>query len=97
MRSTCACTDSFTFAVNIAGVLAIVRLTFWIQGCMHAREWISPATVMYIAEELISSKDPRVQAVVSKIEFAVAPCINPDGYKFTWSTDRLWRKNRRHV
>ena len=23
------------------------KLTFWIQGCIHAREWISPATVMY--------------------------------------------------
>ena len=24
------------------------KLTFWIQGCIHAREWISPATVMYV-------------------------------------------------
>eukprot|EP00729_Bicosta_minor_P017009 gene17009-9359_t len=71
------------------------KLTFWIQGCIHAREWISPATVMYMVEELLSSKDPKVQDLVKKIEFAVAPCVNPDGYKFTWSTDRLWRKNRR--
>lgn len=48
-----------------------------------------------MVEELLSSKDPKVQDLVKKIEFAVAPCVNPDGYKFTWSTDRLWRKNRR--
>jgi murein tripeptide amidase MpaA len=64
------------------------KLTFWMQGCIHAREWISPATVMYMVEELLSSKDPAVVALIDKIEFAVAPCINPDGYKFSWTNER---------
>lgn len=69
--------------------------TFWIQGGIHAREWISPATVMYIAEALLSSTDPDVVRIVSEIEFQIAPVVNPDGYAYTWSRERLWRKNRR--
>lgn len=51
--------------------------------------------VMYIVEELLSSRAPEVVALLERIEFAVAPVVNPDGYAYTWSNDRLWRKNRR--
>jgi hypothetical protein len=34
-------------------------------------------------------------ASLANIEFHVAPLINPDGYEYTHTTDRMWRKNRR--
>jgi murein tripeptide amidase MpaA len=68
------------------------------NGCQHAREWISPATVMYIADRLIRDydTDPHVQQLVDDVIFYIVPIVNPDGYTYTWTNERLWRKNRRN-
>ena len=68
----------------------------WI-GTQHAREWVSPMTVLYLAESLVAGydTDARVRALMTGVEFWVVPVSNPDGYEYTWTTQRLWRKNRR--
>ncbi|BES87638.1 unnamed protein product [Nesidiocoris tenuis] len=66
---------------------------FWIDGGIHAREWISPATVTYIISELVENRD-SYKDFASDIDFYVVPVINPDGYEYTRSSQRLWRKNR---
>jgi hypothetical protein len=73
------------------------RPAFLIDGCQHAREWITPMMVMYTAEQLLAKydADPRVRTVVDAMEFLIVPVVNPDGYVYTWTTNRLWRKNRR--
>uniref|UniRef100_A0A182SUF2 Zinc carboxypeptidase A 1 n=1 Tax=Anopheles maculatus TaxID=74869 RepID=A0A182SUF2_9DIPT len=35
----------------------------FIEGGIHAREWISPATVTYILNELVNSEDAQVRAL----------------------------------
>eukprot|EP01113_Clastostelium_recurvatum_P004483 TRINITY_DN1197_c0_g1_i1.p1 TRINITY_DN1197_c0_g1~~TRINITY_DN1197_c0_g1_i1.p1 ORF type:complete len:452 (+),score=113.63 TRINITY_DN1197_c0_g1_i1:65-1357(+) len=69
----------------------------FIQGLQHAREWISPAVVTYIAENLATqyATDPEVAALLDNTEFHFIPLLNVDGYNFTWTSTRLWRKNRR--
>jgi hypothetical protein len=73
------------------------RPAFVINGTQHAREWISPMTVMFAAEHLLGQydADPRTRAVLDAVDFYFVPAINPDGYDFTWTNDRFWRKNRR--
>jgi len=68
------------------------------NGCQHAREWVTPPTVTYIAERLIAgySADTRIQSLLNRCEVIVIPIVNPDGYEYTWTTQRLWRKNRRN-
>lgn len=73
------------------------RPAFVIDGTQHAREWIAPMTVIFALDTLLRQYDtsPRVRAVVDAVDFYFVPNANPDGYEYTWTTDRYWRKNRR--
>jgi len=67
------------------------------NGCQHAREWVSPMTCMWIADQLLSryATDPDIQQLVDDVRFHIVPMVNPDGYVYTHNDFRLWRKNRR--
>ena len=68
-----------------------------IDGGHHAREWISVMTPACIADRLVrgDTSDPRIHRILDRVRFAIVPIVNPDGYAYTWTTDRSWRKNRR--
>ncbi|XP_066246867.1 carboxypeptidase B-like [Euwallacea similis] len=66
----------------------------WVDGGIHAREWITPATVTYIINQLVLNWESE-RKYIQNIDWYFAPLLNPDGYEYTHSTDRLWRKNRR--
>ncbi|MCW5766621.1 MAG: hypothetical protein KIT68_11675 [Phycisphaeraceae bacterium] len=75
-----------------------------LNGTQHAREWLSPMSVMYIADELVSKadSDPTLAAALDRFTFYIVPTVNPDGYAYTWTPgtasnplpNRLWRKNK---
>lgn len=67
----------------------------FIEGGIHAREWISPAVVTYILDQLIVSDDPRVRYMAESYDWYIFPVFNPDGYEYTHTRNRLWRKTRR--
>ncbi|PJF16975.1 hypothetical protein PSACC_03218 [Paramicrosporidium saccamoebae] len=61
----------------------------WFQGLIHAREWISGSVVQYLSQKLVDCNVSQLK----DIEFIIVPVVNPDGYEYTWTTNRLWRKN----
>ncbi|KAF2193109.1 carboxypeptidase B precursor [Zopfia rhizophila CBS 207.26] len=69
------------------------------HGTVHAREWISTMTVEYMAYQLLTkySSDATVRALVDSYDFYIMPVVNPDGFVYSQTNDRLWRKNRQTV
>lgn len=72
------------------------RPVFLITGCQHAREWVGPMTAMFVADQLLENYagSARIQDILDGMQFVIAPMMNPDGYVYSWTTMRLWRKNR---
>lgn len=68
-----------------------------IDGTMHAREWIAAMVTTCVADRLVRDydRDPAIRAFVDSTELWVVPVVNPDGYQYTWTGKRFWRKNRR--
>ncbi|XP_059099359.1 carboxypeptidase B-like [Tigriopus californicus] len=66
----------------------------WIDGGIHAREWISPATVTYLIKQLTEDMTAENEDLLENLDWYILPVANPDGYEFTRASDRLWRKTR---
>lgn len=75
------------------------KKTVVITGGVHAREWISVSTVLYCIYEMLNhyESNPGDVKELAKLDFLFIPVLNPDGYEYSWTTDRLWRKNRQPV
>ncbi|KAK7750160.1 hypothetical protein SLS62_007911 [Diatrype stigma] len=59
------------------------------HATVHAREWISTALIAGY-----QSGDEEVKSLLDYYDFYIVPFHNPDGFVYTQTTDRLWRKNR---
>ncbi|XP_076167268.1 carboxypeptidase B isoform X2 [Ptiloglossa arizonensis] len=60
---------------------------------MHAREWIGSAVATYILSQLVE-KNASYAKLLDNSDWMILPVVNPDGYEFTHTGDRLWRKTR---
>jgi murein tripeptide amidase MpaA len=75
------------------------------HGTVHAREWIATMVVEYLAFQLAEATTASfssgnattaadLAALLEKYDVYAFPIVNPDGFVYTQTTDRLWRKNR---
>lgn len=68
------------------------------QGTTHAREWISTEVTRRLMKWFVKNgKKPAVKKMLANRELWFVPVVNPDGYQYTFESERLWRKNLRDV
>ncbi|KAF4096082.1 carboxypeptidase B [Onychostoma macrolepis] len=62
----------------------------------HAREWITHAFCQWFVKEAVSTygSDSEMTNLLDRMDFFVLPVFNIDGYEYTWTNDRMWRKTR---
>ncbi|XP_036378159.1 carboxypeptidase B [Megalops cyprinoides] len=63
---------------------------------IHAREWISPAFCQWFVNEAVSTygSDAEMTTLLDQMDVIVLPVFNIDGYVYTWTNNRMWRKTR---
>lgn len=50
--------------------------------------------VEYAAYQLLTSTDATTAGFKNSYDFYIFPIVNPDGFAYSQTTDRMWRKNR---
>ncbi|NXQ01704.1 CBPA1 Carboxypeptidase, partial [Vidua macroura] len=72
------------------------RPAIWLDTGIHSREWITQATGVWTANKIAKEygQDPSVTAILDSMDIFLEIVTNPDGFAFTHSSNRLWRKTR---
>jgi len=65
----------------------------WIDGGIHAREWVSPATVTWMLKEVVEN-DAAHADLTETLDWYFLASHNPDGYAYSRDHNRMWRKTR---
>lgn len=78
------------------------RPAVWVDCGIHAREWISPSFCVYFIKNLLDegqriNSGQSQKSVLNGFDVFVVPIANPDGYEYSWNSNRMWRKNRRSI
>ena len=82
-----------------------------IIGGMHAREWVPPDALVYLAADLLEAHSlgtglryggqrfsaDDIRDLVEGLGIILFPCVNPDGRHHSQTLEPMWRKNRRRV
>ena len=96
------------FALAIGDRLGPEIKTAIYIGGVHAREWIPPDALLYLAADLLEARatgtgityqnaritENEIRQIFSAIQLIILPCANPDGRTYSQTKDLDWRKNR---
>ncbi|XP_005813105.1 carboxypeptidase A1-like [Xiphophorus maculatus] len=72
------------------------RPAIWMDLGIHSREWVSQATGVWTANKIATDydTDASLTAVLKTMDIYMLIVANPDGYVFSHTNDRMWRKTR---
>ncbi|XP_043103115.1 carboxypeptidase B2 [Puntigrus tetrazona] len=84
------------YVLKLSGRRDEVKRAMWIDCGIHAREWIAPAFCMWFVNYALSfyNQNTEITEILNNMDVYILTVLNPDGYKYTWTTDRMWRKSR---
>ncbi|XP_007981102.3 carboxypeptidase A1 [Chlorocebus sabaeus] len=72
------------------------RPAIWIDTGIHSREWVTQASGVWFAKKITQDygQDAAFTAILDTMDIFLEIVTNPDGFAFTHSKDRMWRKTR---
>ncbi|XP_057692938.1 carboxypeptidase A1-like [Corythoichthys intestinalis] len=75
----------------------INRPANWIDTGIHACEWVTQASGTWIAKKIVNDygRDPVLTAILKRMDIFLEIIVNPDGFYYSHTTNRLWRKTRK--
>ncbi|XP_007570373.1 carboxypeptidase A1-like isoform X1 [Poecilia formosa] len=73
------------------------RPAIWIDTGIHAREWVTQASGIVFAKKIVTEygTDSVLTEILNRMDIFLEMVVNPDGYHFTHTNNRMWRKNRK--
>jgi len=69
---------------------------YMLTAMIHAREWVTTPTLLYSVHRLVVNLRSQDRDLQEDIDWIIMPLLNPDGYEYSHTTARLWRKTRSH-
>ncbi|KAJ6258565.1 hypothetical protein Dda_6611 [Drechslerella dactyloides] len=69
------------------------QCAYVIHSNVHAREWISSKVTEYFAYAILQTTGEKT-SLAESCDFYIFPIVNPDGFVYSQTTNRMWRKNR---
>jgi len=84
-------------AFTVTSTIGSNKPEIYLQGCVHAREWLAPTNVLWTMTAMLNGygTDTDATLLLDSIQWTIVPLVNVDGYIYTWTNSRYWRKNRR--
>ncbi|CAB3256728.1 unnamed protein product [Arctia plantaginis] len=67
---------------------------YFMEAMLHAREWATTPVALYSIHRLVENVTTEDQDLLNNIDWIILPIANPDGYEYTHTDQRLWRKTR---
>mgnify|MGYP001117036528 CR=1 FL=1 len=94
--------------IALGDIRSTSRPTLLLVGGLHAREWVPPDALLFLAADLLEARTAgtglrygnaaidaaAIRDIFEKLQIVILPCANPDGRHFSQTVDALWRKNR---
>lgn len=73
------------------------RPAIWLDTGIHSREWVTQASGTWFAKKIVSDygRDPTLTAILDKMDIFLEIVTNPDGFAYTHTKNRMWRKTRK--
>ncbi|XP_050353009.1 carboxypeptidase B-like isoform X1 [Nymphalis io] len=67
---------------------------YFIDSTMHAREWVIVPFALYTIHRLVENLRDQDRDLLENIDWIIMPMVNPDGYEYSHTDARLWRRTR---
>ncbi|CAK1590646.1 unnamed protein product [Parnassius mnemosyne] len=67
---------------------------YFMNAMLHAREWVTTPVALYSIHRLVEEIRSQDRDLLDNIDWIIMPLANPDGYEYSHTHERLWRRTR---